>query len=252
MDAHQLERYARQIVLKEVGGAGQQALGAARVLLVGAGGLGGPAGLYLAAAGVGHIGIIDGDVVDVSNLHRQIQFKTDDVGGRKTTAMAQTLRAINPHIQVREYTSKLDENNARQMIGGHDLVLDGTDNFPTRFAVNAACLATQTPLVSGALGRFDGQLAVFEMARPKGGAGACYRCFVPHEPPDAQTCAAVGVMGALAGIIGAMMAMEAIKIITGAGVPLYGKLCLYDGLHGETRTITLPKDPNCPACGVRP
>ena len=249
MDAHQLERFARQIVLKEVGGAGQQALGAARVLLVGAGGLGGPAGLYLAAAGVGQIGIIDDDVVDISNLHRQVQFKADNVGKRKTTSMSQTLTALNPHIEVRKYDTRLDENNAQQVIDGYDVVLDGTDNFPARFAVNAACIAAQTPLVSGALGRFDGQLAVFKMDGPKNQGDACYRCFVPHAPPDAETCAAVGVIGALAGIIGSMMAMETIKIITGAGEPLYGKLFLYGGLSGEARTINLPKDPNCPACG---
>lgn len=249
MDEVELERYARQIVLKEIGGAGQQALGRARVLLVGAGGLGGPAGLYLAAAGVGRIGIIDDDVVDVSNLHRQIQFKTDDVGAQKTTAMAQALAALNPHIQVQEYGTKLDGKNAQQIIRGYDVVLDGTDNFTTRFAVNAACLSAQTPLVSGALGRFDGQLAAFKMDRPTNKESACYRCFVPYAPPDAQTCAAVGVMGALAGIIGSMMAMETIKIITGAGQPLYGKLYLYDGLNGEARTINLAKDPNCPACG---
>ncbi len=249
MDAAELERYARQIVLREVGGAGQQALGHARVLIVGAGGLGGPAGLYLAAAGVGHIGLIDDDVVDISNLHRQIQFDTNDVGANKTTAMAQTLTALNPHIQVQEYDTKLDGENAREIIGGYDVVLDGTDNFAARFAVNAACLSTKTPLVSGALGRFDGQLAVFKMDWPKHKEGACYRCFVPEEPPDAETCASVGVVGALAGIIGSMMAMETIKIITGAGKPLYGKLFLYGGLEGEARTINLPRDPNCPECG---
>jgi len=240
----ELERYARQIVLKEIGGAGQQALGRARVLIVGAGGLGGPAGLYLAGAGVGHIGIIDDDDVDLSNLHRQIQFGTDDVGTRKTRAMAKTLSALNPHIRIQEHDHKLDTNNAQGIMSGYDVVLDGTDNFKARFAVNAACLGAQIPLVSGALGRFDGQLAVFKMDAKS----ACYRCFVPREPPDAETCANLGVVGALAGIIGSMMAMEAVKIITGAGVPLYGKLCLYGGLNGEVRTIKLPKDPACPAC----
>jgi len=245
MQRDELERYARQIVLKEIGGAGQQALSNARVLIVGAGGLGGPAGLYLAAAGVGHIGVIDEDVVALSNLHRQIQFRTDDVDHRKTTAMASTLDAINPHVNIHEYRHKIDASNAQDIIESYDVVLDGTDNFDARFLVNQICLATQTPLVSGALGRFEGQLSVFKMDQKS----ACYRCFVPHKPPEAETCAAVGVVGALAGIIGSMMAMETIKVITSAGKPLYGKLFLYDGLNGEARTISLPKDPNCPECG---
>ena len=246
MQRNELERYARQIVLKEIGGAGQQALSGARVLIVGAGGLGGPAGLYLAAAGIGHIGIIDEDVVALSNLHRQIQFRTDDVGTLKTKAMARTLDAVNPHVNIHEYRHKIDTDNGRDIIESYDVVLDGTDNFDTRFLVNEICLHTKTPLVSGALGRFEGQLAVFKMDQKS----ACYRCFVPHKPPEAETCAAVGVVGALAGIIGSMMAMEAIKIITSAGKPLYGKLYLYDGLNGEARTIALPKDPNCPECGA--
>ena len=250
MQRNELERYARQIVLKEIGGAGQQALGKAKVLIVGAGGLGGPAGLYLAAAGIGHIGIIDEDVVALSNLHRQIQFRTGDVDTLKTSAMTNTLDAINPHVHIREYRHFLDANNARDIIEDYDVVLDGTDNFDARFLVNEICLETKTPLVSGALGRFEGQLSVFKMDWPKGKEGACYRCFVPHKPPEAETCAAVGVVGALAGIIGSMMAMETIKIITSAGKPLYGKLFLYDGLNGEARTISLPRDPGCPGCGT--
>ncbi len=249
MQRDELERYARQIVLKEIGGAGQQALNNARVLIVGAGGLGGPAGLYLAAAGVGHIGIIDEDVVALSNLHRQVQFRSDDVDTLKTKAMASSLDAINPHINIHEYRHKIDADNALDIIEDYDVVLDGTDNFAARFLVNKTCLATQTPLVSGALGRFEGQLSVFKMDWPKGKEGSCYRCFVPYKPPEAETCAAVGVVGALAGIIGSMMAMEAIKIITSAGKPLYGRLFLYDGLNGDARTIALPRDPNCPECG---
>ncbi len=246
MQRDELERYARQIVLKEIGGAGQQALSTARVLIVGAGGLGGPAGLYLAAAGVGHIGVIDEDVVALSNLHRQVQFRTDDVGTLKTKATSNTLTAINPHANIHEYRHKIDLDNAQDIIEDFDVVLDGTDNFEARFLVNAVCLRTQIPLVSGALGRFEGQLSVYKMDNKS----ACYRCFVPNEPPEAETCAAVGVVGALAGIIGSMMAMEAIKIITNSGQPLYGKLFLYDGLNGEARTISLPNDPACPACGV--
>ncbi|PHS74199.1 MAG: molybdopterin biosynthesis protein MoeB [Robiginitomaculum sp.] len=249
MQRDELERYARQIVLKEIGGAGQQALSNARVLIVGAGGLGGPAGLYLAAAGIGHIGIIDEDVVALSNLHRQIQFCTDDLGTLKTKAAANALTAINPHVKIHEYRHKINADNAQDIIENYDVVLDGTDNFDARFLVNAVCLRAKIPLVSGALGRFEGQLSVFKMKWPKNEEGACYRCFVPQKPPEAETCAAVGVVGALAGVIGSMMAMEAIKIITSAGKPLYGKLFLYDGLNGDARTISLPKDPNCPECG---
>ena len=245
MQRDELERYARQIVLKEIGGAGQQALSNARILIVGAGGLGGPAGLYLAAAGIGHIGIIDEDVVALSNLHRQIQFCTDDLGTLKTKAAANALTAINPHVKIHEYRHKINADNAQDIIENYDVVLDGTDNFDARFLVNAVCLRAQIPLVSGALGRFEGQLSVFKMDQKS----ACYRCFVPQKPPEAETCAAVGVVGALAGVIGSMMAMETIKIITSAGKPLYGKLFLYDGLNGDARTISLPKDPNCPECG---
>ena len=175
----------------------------------------------------------------------KFQFGTDDIGALKTTAMGARLKRINPHIHVREYRRHIDENNARSIIDDYDLVLDGTDDFAARFTVNAACLATNAPLISGALGRFDGQLAAFSMD----GSGPCYQCFVPAAPAQIETCAAVGVVGALAGTIGSMMAMEAVKIITGAGTPLYGNLFLYDGLNAQARTITLPKDPSCPACG---
>ena len=245
MDPAELERYARQILLKEVGGPGQAALKKAKVLIVGAGGLGGPAGLYLAAAGVGTIGLVDYDAVELSNLHRQIQFQTKDIGAAKTVAMAGNIEALNPHIKTICHEMKLSRENAAGLIKDYDLVLDGTDDFETRFAVNGACLETNVPLVSGALGRFDGQIAAFK----NDGASACYQCFVPRAPANIETCAAVGVLGALAGIIGSMMAMEAMKIITGAGTTLYGKLFLYDGLAATARTITLPKDPNCPACG---
>ncbi len=244
MRGEELDRYARQIILKEIGGAGQQALKNVRVLLVGAGGLGGPAGLYLAASGVGHIGIVDEDEVALSNLQRQIQFGTDDIGRLKTTAMAKHLARLNPHVDIHEYRQKINADNAKAMIADYDVVLDGTDDFAARFVVNAACLAQGTPLVSGALGRFDAQLASFAMD----GAGACYQCLVPAIPPEAETCALVGVVGPLAGMIGSMMALETIKIITGAGQPLYDRLFVFDGLRCESRTITLPKDPHCPTC----
>ncbi|NNC37021.1 MAG: molybdopterin-synthase adenylyltransferase MoeB [Acidimicrobiales bacterium] len=244
MERAELERYARQIILKEVGGPGQAAIGQSKVLVVGAGGLGGPAALYLAAAGVGTLGLVDDDVVDLSNLHRQIQFLTDDLSKLKVDVLGNKLCALNPHIDIKRHNVRLDQSNAVNIIAEYDIVLDGTDSFETRFAVNAACLTARKPLVSGALGRFDGQLAVFK----NDGSGPCYQCFVPQAPPDAETCASVGILGALAGIIGSMMAMETLKIVTGAGRPLSGRLFLYDGLNGETRTVSLPQDPSCPAC----
>jgi molybdopterin/thiamine biosynthesis adenylyltransferase len=244
MERAELERYARQILLKEVGGPGQAAIGKTKILIVGAGGLGGPAALYLAAAGVGQVGLVDDDVVELSNLHRQIQFQTDDLKKPKVEALADQLSALNPHISIVRHNTRLNRNNAAELIADYDLVLDGTDSFDTRFAVNAACLATKIPLISGALGRFDGQLAVFK----NDGVDPCYQCFVPEAPPGAETCATVGILGALAGIIGSMMALEALKLVTGAGTPMAGKLFIYDGLSGETRKISLTKDPSCPAC----
>jgi len=223
-------------VLKEIGGAGQQALLAAKVAIVGAGGLGGPAGLYLAAAGVGHITVIDDDVVEASNLQRQVQFVTTDIGMEKATVMADTLDDLNPDVQT--------HRNAKKLLQGYDIILDGVDDFETRFAINDAALALGIPLVSGALGRFEGQVSAFRSDKKS----PCYRCFVPQIPPDAETCSQVGVVGALAGVIGSMMALEVIKLITGAGEPLYGKVWLFDGLKGQARTVALPQDPNCPAC----
>ena len=240
----EVERYARHLVLKEVGGPGQQALQAARVLIVGAGGLGAPAALYLAAAGVGRIGLTDGDTVALSNLQRQVLFETDDVGKPKTEAAAERLAALNPHVAVVAHPCRLTADNAAEVIADYDLVLDGTDDFETRFAVNAACVALTRPLVSGAIGRWSGQVGVFE-GRP------CYRCLVPETPPDAETCAVVGVVGALAGVIGSAMAMEAIKLITRAGAPLVGRLLLYDGLNAETRVVRVGADPDCPVCGEK-
>jgi molybdopterin/thiamine biosynthesis adenylyltransferase len=237
----EVERYARHLVLREVGGPGQQALARARVLIVGAGGVGGPAALYLAAAGVGTIGIVDADTVSLSNLQRQIQFATADIGRLKVEAAAERLAGINPHVAVQTHALMLTAETAADLIAGYDIVLDGADDFPARFAVNAACVAAGIPLVSGALGRWDGQVGVFE-GRP------CYRCLVPETPPDAETCARVGVVGALAGVIGAMAALEAVKRITGAGEPLTGRLLLYDGLNATARTVRIAADPHCPVC----
>ncbi len=238
----EIERYARHLVLREVGGPGQQALKAAKVLIVGAGGLSAPAALYLAAAGVGRIGLVDRDTVALSNLQRQVLYATTDIGRPKTEAAAERLAALNPFTEVVAHPVMLGADNAAALIAGYDLVLDGTDSFEARFAVNAACVAQHTPLVSGALGRWDGQVGVFT-GQP------CYRCLVPEAPPDAETCAAVGVVGALAGVIGSMMALEAVKLITGAGQPLAGRLLVYDGLNGRSRTARVAADPSCPTCG---
>lgn len=238
----EVDRYARQLVLSEIGGPGQQALKRARVLIVGLGGVGAPAALYLAAAGVGTLGLIDHDAVALSNLQRQIIFTTADAERPKVEAGAEHLTALNPHVSVESFIERLTPDNARSITERFDVVLDGTDDFDTRFAVNAACVAAGKPLVSGALGRWNGQVGVFT-GRP------CYQCLVPESPPDAETCARVGVVGALAGVIGAMAALEAIKLITDAGQPLTGRLMLYDGLAGTSRVAKVSADPACPVCG---
>ncbi|MDP1617550.1 molybdopterin-synthase adenylyltransferase MoeB [Phenylobacterium sp.] len=238
----EVERYARHLVLREVGGPGQQRLKAAHVLIVGAGGLGAPASLYLAAAGVGQITLVDPDEADLSNLQRQVIYRPSDIGTAKVEAAAAELSALNPHVKVNPVRLALDSANAGPLIAGADLVLDGTDDFATRFAVNASCVAHGKPLVSGAIGRWTGQVGVFK-GQP------CYQCLVPAIPPDAETCAAVGVIGALAGVIGSMMALEAIKVITGAGEALEGRLLIYDGLAAETRTVRIGADPECSVCG---
>lgn len=237
----EIERYARHLVLAELGGPGQQRLKAARVAIVGLGGVGAPAALYLAAAGVGTLRLIDDDTVALSNLQRQIIFSTADVGRPKVEAGAERLGALNPHVGIEAAPDRLTPENAGRLLEGCDVVLDGTDDFETRFAVNAACVAAGVPLVSGALGRWSGQVGVFA-GRP------CYRCLVPESPPDAETCARVGVVGALAGVVGAMAALEAIKLITGAGQSLTGRLLIYDGLAGTARTVGVAADPACPVC----
>jgi molybdopterin/thiamine biosynthesis adenylyltransferase len=238
----EIERYARHLVLREVGGPGQQKLKAASVLIVGAGGLGSPAALYLAAAGVGRLSLIDPDEVDASNLQRQVLFAEADIGRPKVEAAAERLAALNPHIHVAGIPSAFDAANADEMVEGVDLVLDGTDDFAVRYAVNEACVRHGKPLVSGAIGRWTGQVGVF-------GRQPCYRCLVPEIPPDAETCVAVGVVGALAGVVGSMMAVEAVKLIVGAGEPLTGRLMVYDALAAETRTVRIGADPDCPVCG---
>jgi len=238
----EVERYARHLVLREIGGPGQQKLKAARVLLVGMGGLGAPGALYLAAAGVGTLGLADPDAVSLSNLQRQVLYQTGDVGRPKVEVAAGRLAAINPHVAVEPHPVWLDAGNAGDLISRYDLILDGTDDFATRFAVSDACVKHGKTLVSGALGRWTGQVGVFS-SRP------CYRCLVPEIPPDAETCALVGVVGALAGVIGSMMALEAVKTITGAGQALAGRLLIYDALAAETRTVRIGADPACSVCG---
>ncbi|WP_299540509.1 molybdopterin-synthase adenylyltransferase MoeB [Phenylobacterium sp.] len=238
----EIERYARHLVLREVGGPGQQKLKAASALVVGAGGLGSPAALYLAAAGVGALFVIDPDDVDRSNLQRQILYAEEDVGRSKAETAADRLAALNPHIFVAGYNGAFDASTADELVEGVDMVLDGTDDFAVRYEVNAACVRHGKPLISGAIGRWTGQVGVF-------GRQPCYRCLVPEIPPDAETCVAVGVVGALAGVVGSMMALEAIKLIAGAGEPLLGRLLIYDALSGETRTVKVGADPDCPVCG---
>jgi len=237
----EIERYARHLVLFEVGGPGQQRLKAARVGLIGLGGVGAPAALYLAAAGIGTLRLIDDDTVALSNLQRQIAFDVADIGRPKAEAGAEALTALNPHVRVEPFAGRLTGATAARLVEGCDVVVDGTDDFETRFAVNAACMAARIPLVSGALGRWNGQVGVFT-GRP------CYRCLVPGAPPEAETCARVGVIGALAGVVGSMVALEAIKLIAGAGQPLAGRLLIYDGLAGTARTVTVAADPDCPVC----
>lgn len=238
----EIERYARHLVLREVGGPGQQRLKGASVLMVGAGGLGAPASLYLAAAGVGSIILADPDEVDRSNLQRQVIYAEEDLGRPKVEAAADRLSALNPNVFVAGYDGAFGPDTADRLVEGVDLVLDGTDDFGVRFCVNDACVRHGKTLVSGAIGRWTGQVGVF-------GRQPCYRCLVPEIPPDAETCTAVGVVGALAGVIGSMMALEAIKLITGAGEPLAGRLMIYDALSAETRTVRVAGDPECPVCG---
>ena len=239
----EVERYARHLVRRELGGPGQQRLKRARVLVTGAGGLGAPAALYLAAAGVGVLGLVDHDTVALSNLQRQVLYATADIGAPKVEAAARRLAALNPEVTVETHALRLDAGNAGGVVRAYDLVLDGVDDFTTRHAVNAACVAGGRTLVSGAVGRWRGQVGAFA-GQP------CYQCLVPESPPDAETCATVGVVGALTGVIGAMMAMEAIKLIAGAGESLLGRLMIYDGLAGAAHVAKVAADPACPVCAA--
>jgi molybdopterin-synthase adenylyltransferase len=237
----EIDRYARHLVLKEIGGAGQMKLKAAKVALVGMGGIGAPAALYLAAAGIGQLGLIDDDTVSLSNLQRQVLYGTSDTGQSKAETARNTLQDINPHAEYNVHAVRLSDDNAVNILGGYDIVLDGCDNFSTRLLVNRVCQSLKKPLVSAALGRWSGQLSVFDGA-------PCYQCLVPDIPPDAETCERVGVVGALAGVMGSLAALETIKLITGAGESLRGQLLILDGLTMQSRVVKLATDPNCPVC----
>jgi len=243
----ELDRYARHIVLREIGGPGQKKLKSAKVLVVGAGGLGAPALQYLAAAGVGTIGIVDDDIVSVSNLQRQVIHRDADIDRPKTQSAADALMAQNPFVDVKLYQRRLGREDAEKLVSEYDIVLDGTDNFDTRYAVNAACAAAGKPLISAAITQWEGQISLYH---PSAGA-PCYACVFPKAPAAelAPSCAEAGVVGALPGVMGSMMAGEAIKWITGAGQGLQGRLMIYDLLYAESRVIKVSRRPDCVVCG---
>ena len=252
----QINRYARHILLKEVGGTGQQKLLNSKVLVIGAGGLGSPLLLYLAAAGVGTIGIIDNDVVDLSNLQRQVIHTTSDIGRFKIESAAETVQSINPDVKINLHKTRFDLSNAMDLIHQYDLIADGSDNFSTRFLVNDACYFGNKTLVSGAILRFDGQVATFKphLINSDGGHGPCYRCIFREPPPEGQvpSCAQAGVLGALCGLVGSMQASEILKELMNIGESLSGSLMICDGLGSTFRKIKVKNDPGCPLCGKQP
>jgi len=250
----QLERYARHIVLREVGGAGQSRLLKARVLVIGAGGLGSPLILYLAAAGVGTIGIVDFDHVSLSNLQRQIAHRTADVGRLKTESAADAALAINPGIRTVPHAERLEVGNAAALIADYDIVADGSDNFATRFLVNDACFFAGRILVSAAISEFDGQLATFKAGSRGDRPYPCYRCLFPEAPPRdaAPNCSETGILGAVSGVMGTLQALEVMKEIIGVGEGLAGRLLIYDALAANFRTVKVPPDPECRLCGRNP
>jgi molybdopterin/thiamine biosynthesis adenylyltransferase/rhodanese-related sulfurtransferase len=249
LSREEIARYSRHLIIPEVGMPGQERLKAAKVLLVGTGGLGSPLALYLAAAGVGTLGLVDADVVDASNLHRQIVHGESDIGRPKTESARDAILDVNPFVDVQLHETYLTSDNALEIIEPYDLVIDGTDNFPTRYLVNDACVLLGKPNVYGSIFRFDGQVAVF-YARE----GPCYRCMFPEPPPPGMVpnCAEGGVLGLLCGSIGTAQGTEAVKLITGIGQPLIGRLMLYDALDMNWSTVRVTKDPDCPVCGEHP
>ena len=244
----QIERYSRHIILKEVGGTGQTKLLEAKVLLIGAGGLGSPAALYLAAAGVGTLGIIDMDVVDLSNLQRQVLHGTNDIGRLKTESAMETIANINPDVEVIPYTDRISSENALELIEKYDLVLDGCDNFPTRYLINDVCVMLGKPCVHGSIFLFEGQASTFIAGR------GCYRCLFPSPPPPGMvpSCAEAGVLGVLPGIVGSIQAVEAIKLILGLGDTLTGRLLRFDALDMDFRQFKTRRNVDCPVCGDKP
>ena len=244
----QVQRYSRHIILPEVGVEGQEKLLSSRVLIAGMGGLGSPVALYLAAAGIGTFGLVDFDVVELSNLQRQVIHTTEDLGKPKVKSAEETIKAINPDATVHQYRQRIASETIADIITDYDLVLDGTDNFPTRFLLNDACLLTGKILVYGAVLRFDGQVSVFAPNQ-----GPCYRCFIPEMPPPGAvpSCQQGGILGVLPGVIGILQATEAIKLLIGVGEPLIGRLLLFDALSMEINEVKLRRDPDCPACGER-
>jgi len=236
-------------MLPEVGGSGQKKMLEARVLLLGAGGLGSPAAYYLAAAGIGNLGIVDFDQVDLSNLQRQIIHSTERIGMLKTESAKKTIQALNPDVNVTLYNEKMDSSNIMSLIKDYDYVVDGSDNFPTRYLVNDACVMKNKTLIHGSIYRFEGQVTVF-----KPGDGPCYRCLYPEPPPPGMVpnCQEGGVLGVLAGVIGNLQVVEVLKLILGIGKPLVGKLLIYDALNTEFRNLRLRRDVNCPMCGEKP
>ncbi len=248
LSREQMKRYSRQLVLRELGVGGQRRLAESRVLVVGAGGLGSPAALYLAACGVGTLGIVDGDAVELSNLHRQILHRTKDLGMPKTASAARTLEEINPEITVVPYQTTLTSANAEEIIGGFDLVVNGSDNFPTRYLVSDACVLLRKPLVDASILRWEGQAAVYLPGR------GCYRCLFPTPPTPGTvpSCAEAGVIGPIPGLLGALQAIEAVKVLLGQGDPLANRLLLYDALSCEFNTVRWERNPSCPACGDSP
>jgi molybdopterin/thiamine biosynthesis adenylyltransferase/rhodanese-related sulfurtransferase len=250
LDAPKRARYSRHLLIPEVGEPGQLKLLDSKILLIGAGGLGSPASLYLAAAGVGRIGIVDADVVDESNLQRQIVHSTDVLGEPKVESAKRTIEALNPDVQVVAYQERLTSENVERILAdGWDVIVDGADNFPTRYLVNDASVWHDIPVVHGSIYRFEGQVTVFEP-----GAGPCYRCLFPAPPPPelAPSCAEGGVLGVLPGIIGSLQASEALKLVLGIGEPLVGRLLLFDALAAEFTEVTIRRDPDCPVCGEHP
>jgi adenylyltransferase/sulfurtransferase len=249
LSAEQLERYSRHFLLRQLGETGQGKLLDAQVLLVGAGGLGSPAALYLAAAGIGTLGIVDADVVDRSNLQRQVLHTTDRVGMPKTASAALAIHALNPDVQVREYAVRLTADNVMDLFRDYDVIVDGSDNFPTRYLVNDAAVLVGKPVVHGSIFQFEGQASVF-----KPHEGPCYRCLYPIPPPPGMvpSCSEVGVLGVLPGVIGVIQATETIKLIVGQGEPLVGRLLMYDALAMRFREIRIRRDPDCPLCGAHP